>query len=88
MLRKPSTRKDIPLPLLWPLLSTDGHTPIFSIPLKKNTNVIISILGANRCTRVWGPDADEWKPERWLSDTGMGMGGVGETKMPGIYSNM
>jgi cytochrome P450 len=46
---------------------------------------MIAILGANRNPEIWGDDAYEWKPERWLSplpDTVMA------AHVPGIYSNM
>lgn len=38
------------------------------------TNVLISILGANRNKDVWGADADEWRPERWLTASGARIG--------------
>lgn len=38
------------------------------------TNVIISILGANRNRRIWGDDADEWRPGRWLTEGGERIG--------------
>ncbi|KAF8896610.1 cytochrome P450 [Infundibulicybe gibba] len=50
-----------------------------------NTTVNISILNSNRNPAVWGPDAGEWKPERWL-------GGLPDTvidaHVPGIYSHL
>ena len=30
------------------------------------TVVVIAIMNANRNKKIWGEDADEWKPERWL----------------------
>ncbi|EHK98335.1 putative Cytochrome 52A13 [Glarea lozoyensis 74030] len=30
---------------------------------------LYSVLGLQRRTDVWGPDAEVWKPERWLSHT-------------------
>lgn len=72
------------LPLLWPITATDGKTEIKEIALKKNTNVIISIIGANTSKRIWGADAEVWKPERWL-------GPLPETatriRLPGVYSS-
>ena len=52
------------MPLMFPIKAEDG-SEIKEIPVKKNTDVIISILGANRSKRIWGDDAEEWKPERW-----------------------
>ncbi|KAJ2929646.1 hypothetical protein H1R20_g7436, partial [Candolleomyces eurysporus] len=34
---------------------------------------------------IWGPDASEWKPERWLSPL---PDRVAEARVPGIYSHM
>ncbi|KAI0039847.1 hypothetical protein FA95DRAFT_1503644, partial [Auriscalpium vulgare] len=33
---------------------------------------------------IWGPDAEEWKPERWLAPLPKT---VEEARIPGIYSN-
>ena len=79
------TRKDVLLPLAWPILSSDGNTEITEIPIKKNTNVIISIIGSNRSKRIWGEDAEEWKPERWLKPLPES---VAKAHMPGVYSSM
>ena len=80
-----STRQDVVLPLAWPVKSTDGKREITSITLQKDTKVIISLLNANRSTRIWGPDADEWKPERWLKPLPET---VTDAKIPGVYANL
>ena len=46
-------------------MTKDGK-PISEVHLKNNTRVIISIVAANTSEAVWGEDAKEWKPERWL----------------------
>ena len=50
----------------------------------KGTSVVISILASNRNRALWGPDADEWKPERWekLPDA------VVNAHIPGVYSHL
>ncbi|OSC97770.1 cytochrome P450 [Trametes coccinea BRFM310] len=58
--------KDATLPLHRPIRSSTGEE-LSTVYVPKGTNVIISILGANRNTHVWGPDANEWRPERWLA---------------------
>lgn len=80
-----STRKDVVLPLLWPIKSADGKSEISEIPIKNNTNIIISIIGANREKRVWGEDADQWKPDRWLNPLPES---VSKAHLPGVYSQM
>ncbi|KAF6751752.1 cytochrome P450 [Ephemerocybe angulata] len=55
------------------------------IMVPKGTRIFISILNSNRDPNVWGPDAAEWKPERWMNplpDT------VLNAKVPGVYSHM
>ena len=73
------------LPLAWPVKSADGKHEITSVALKKNTDVIVSILNANRSTRIWGPDAEEWKPERWLCPMPES---VARAHLPGVYASM
>ncbi|KAG2059079.1 cytochrome P450 [Suillus hirtellus] len=57
------------LPLQFPVRSSSG-AEISSISLHEDVFVIISILAANRNRTLWGDDANEWKPERWLSSSG------------------
>ena len=55
------------------------------VVVPNGTTILISILNSNRDPAVWGPDACEWKPERWLSplpDT------VIDAPTPGAYSNL
>ena len=79
------TRKDVVMPLLWPIKSADGKSEIREIPVKKNTNVIVAIYNANRSTKIWGEDAEEWKPERWLKPLPKS---VSDAHMPGVYASM
>ncbi|EJC99710.1 cytochrome P450 [Fomitiporia mediterranea MF3/22] len=78
------TRKDTVLPLLWPIVTTDGKE-VKEIHIKKDTHIYISILGANRSKVIWGEDADEWKPERWLKPLPKS---VYDASLPGVYSQM
>jgi hypothetical protein len=57
------------LPLHFPVRSSSG-AELSAIAIPENTIVLISILAANRNRAIWGDDANEWKPERWLSSTG------------------
>jgi len=78
-------RQDIVLPLAWPIKSADGKTEITKIPLKKNTELIISIINANLSKGIWGEDAEQWKPERWLQPL---TDSVINAHLPGVYSSM
>ncbi|KAG2368095.1 cytochrome P450 [Suillus spraguei] len=57
------------LPLQFPVRSSSG-AQISSIEVHEKALIVISILVANRNRTMWGDDANEWKPERWLSSPG------------------
>ncbi|KAG2017966.1 cytochrome P450 [Coprinopsis cinerea AmutBmut pab1-1] len=71
------------LPLSIPVIGKSGEA-IKEVVVPKGTTVWTSLLGANRLPEIWGPDAAEWKPERWLSPLPET---VLKAKMPGIYSH-
>ncbi|KAG1746406.1 cytochrome P450 [Suillus lakei] len=54
------------LPLHSPARLRSGK-PTSAVTIPQGTHVVISILAANRHQGIWGTDADEWRPERWLS---------------------
>ncbi|KAJ6468565.1 cytochrome P450 [Mycena vitilis] len=68
------------LPLSVPITATDGTT-LSSIPLPKGTPVSIAIAKANHNPAIWGADALEFKPERWVD----GRAGSKDVKMPGVW---
>ena len=80
-----STVEDTVLPLMFPIRSRNGKSEIRELPLKKNTRIILSIIGPNRDKAVWGDDADEFKPERWLDKP---ITSVMKIPLPGVYSSM
>ncbi|KAF8955779.1 cytochrome P450 [Flammula alnicola] len=76
--------QDIVLPLSNSIKGVDGQE-IHEIFIRKSTNVIVGIMASNRNPELWGPDALEWKPERWLEslpDT------LIRAHLPGIYSHL
>ena len=77
--------KDVVVPLQFPTTSADGSSELEKVLITKGTEIYISILGANRSKRIWGQDADEWKPSRWLEDLPVS---VSEARLPGVYSQM
>ncbi|KAF7966090.1 hypothetical protein HWV62_40176 [Athelia sp. TMB] len=77
-------RKDTVLPLSRPIAGLDG-TDIHEIAVPKGTKLTIAIMHANCDPEIWGADAQEWKPERWL---GQLLENVSNTRFPGVYSNM
>lgn len=78
------TRQDIIMPLSKPLRGLNGEE-INEILVPNNTNLFISIIEANRNPDIWGPDALEWIPERWLSPL---PSSVSDAHVPGIYSHL
>lgn len=77
-------RKDTVLPLSRPIVGLDS-TDIHAINVPKGTKITIAIMLANRDPNIWGDDAQDWKPDRWLAplpDT------VLTARFPGVYSNM
>ncbi|TEB26346.1 cytochrome P450 [Coprinellus micaceus] len=72
------------LPLLNPITTTDGRK-LQNLVVPKHTVVLIQITQQNKDPDVWGPDATEWKPERWLSPLPLS---VADARVPGIYSNI
>ncbi|KAM5536151.1 hypothetical protein V8D89_010250 [Ganoderma adspersum] len=75
--------KDIPLPLGSPVTGRDGR-PIHEVVVPAGTMVLVNILGVNRDRSIWGQDASEWKPERWLSPL---PASVSEAHIPSVFSN-
>ncbi|KAJ3890870.1 cytochrome P450 [Lentinula edodes] len=61
------------------------ETEIREISVPRGTNVVISMYNANKNEELWGPDANEWKPERWLSPLPEA---VIHAHVPGIYSHL
>jgi cytochrome P450 len=55
------------IPLGTPVVTPSGET-ISSITIAKGTTVFAPIRCINRSEALWGPDAKEFKPERWFEE--------------------
>ena len=88
-----SARQTTTLPLQFPVVSSTGEE-LKSVVVPEGTTLIISILAANHNKAVWGDDASEWRPERWMKASGqhasgheldgaLGDSAVGSTNTPG-----
>nr|BED42987.1 cytochrome P450 monooxygenase [Trametes versicolor] len=75
---------DTILPLSHPIRATDG-TLLHELSLPRGANLLVSILACNRNEALWGADAHEWKPERWLAPL---PAAVENAAIPGVYSNL
>ncbi|KAL3691855.1 hypothetical protein R1sor_005506 [Riccia sorocarpa] len=58
-----------PVPLNGKIAERDDWLPN-GVRVKKGTMVTYNSYAMGRLERVWGPDAKEYKPERWLKDSG------------------
>ena len=72
------------MPLSTPIRGVDGKlmTEIF---VPKGTMILVSNWLSNINKAIWGEDADQWKPERWLNPL---PAGLDDARIPGVYSNM
>lgn len=68
-----------------PVIGVDG-APIDSIFIPVQSTVIIGIAASNTDRDVWGDDAHEWKPERWLVKEPCQANT--EPRVPGVYNGM
>lgn len=75
------------MPLHFPIQDPSTGALTNELLVTKGTRVYVNLGAANRSKEVWGPDADELKPERWIGKTVL-EGTKDSVKMPGIFSNM
>jgi cytochrome P450 len=62
--------KDDVIPLSEPVRTESGEMTD-SITVAKGTLITIPVAAINRSSAIWGPDAKEFKPDRWLSEDGI-----------------
>ncbi|KAG1729809.1 cytochrome P450 [Suillus lakei] len=68
--RDHSSFADDVIPLSEPVRTESGKTTD-SISVAKGTLIMISGAAINRSSAIWGPDAKESKPDRWLAEDGI-----------------
>ena len=79
-----SAAQDTVLPLAEPIDATDGSR-MDDILVPAGTQILVDFLGCNTSRKIWGEDAYEWKPERWMSPLPQT---VTDARIPGIYPNL
>ena len=47
--------------------------------------MMVGIIASNVNPEIWGPDSNEWRPERWLEPLPES---VTAARIPGVYSNL
>ena len=72
------------VPLQKPIRGVDG-TLMHEVPVSKGTPVFTNFAACNTAKDIWGDDAAEWKPDRWLAPLPPS---VAEAQIPGVSSNM
>ncbi|KAM5539718.1 hypothetical protein V8D89_006531 [Ganoderma adspersum] len=75
---------DTVIPLSEPLRCTDGAV-MTEVPVPKGTTILLNLRACNTNKALWGEDACEWKPERWLRPLPKA---VEDARIPGIYANL
>jgi cytochrome P450 len=78
-----TTRSDAILPLSTPIHDVNGRK-VHEVFVPANTDVFVQIHHLNRDPSIWGSDAAEWKPERWLAPLPES---VANANIQGIYAN-
>ena len=67
------------IPLQDPVLDIDGRV-LSEIFVPEGTEIICNVPAVNTDVDIWGADAHEWKPERWLRQ-------LPPTNIPGVLAN-
>lgn len=75
-------QQDDVIPLQHPIKSKTGHT-LTEVIIPKGAIAFIGISVVNRSKSIWGSNAREWIPERWLTSSP-----VTKTRLPGAFSSM
>ncbi|KAI0349754.1 cytochrome P450 [Trametes cingulata] len=76
--------RDTTIPFSEPVTGTDGSR-IESVFMPKGSTVVLPLSAYNRNKALWGDDADEWRPERWLEPLPRS---VEEAPNSGVYAHL
>ncbi|KAG6909911.1 hypothetical protein DXG01_014431 [Tephrocybe rancida] len=82
------TMRDTVVPLQFPIFDPTTGTQLRSMLITKGTPVYLGLAAANRSREIWGPDASEFKPERWMGKDGHELITNEGARLPGLYSNI
>ncbi|KAL0567122.1 hypothetical protein V5O48_014867 [Marasmius crinis-equi] len=61
---------------------------INELPVPKGTKVMISVAAYNRSEAIFGEDAHDFRPERWLEQNESGLNRKKGASTAGVYSNL
>nr|BED42991.1 cytochrome P450 monooxygenase [Trametes versicolor] len=79
-----TSAKNMTLPLLTPVMGKDGSL-VSEVAVPERTWILANIQASNCNRALWGEDAYEWKPERWLKPF---PASLEDARIPGVYSNL
>ncbi|KAL5633807.1 hypothetical protein ACGC1H_005861 [Rhizoctonia solani] len=77
--------EDTVLPLDYPVDTPSGK--ITSLPINKGARIFMSNVYFNRNKAIWGEQAEEFMPERWIGHKIDEVTQAG-SRLPGVYSSM
>lgn len=72
------------LPFSEPVQGKNGEM-LSRTAVPKGTAILLNLRGSNINKAVWGEDALQWKPERWLSPPPKSLT---DARIPAVYSNL
>ncbi|KAI0806613.1 cytochrome P450 [Fomes fomentarius] len=76
--------KELVLPFSEPVRGRDGRL-MSEVVVPRDTFVLAHFQASNSNKALWGDDAHEWKPERWLASL---PGLLEDAHLPGVYANL
>ena len=76
--------RDTVLPLSQPVRGRDGKE-LSEIVVPRGTALMVHLQASNANKELWGEDAEEWKPERWLAPLPVAVEGA---RIPGVYAHL
>jgi cytochrome P450 len=79
--------KDDIIPLTRPFVNRDGVVQD-TITIKKHDAIYVPIILINQSVELWGTDAEEWKPERWMAGHGHAGVPAAVKDIPALWGNM
>ncbi|KAH9940396.1 cytochrome P450 [Epithele typhae] len=80
MSRRTAMEDDV-LPLQTPIVDLNGKT-MTEVPVKKGELIVVPILALNTSKAIWGPDAFEFNPDRWLEEP------EAASTIPGVWGHL
>ncbi|THH31652.1 hypothetical protein EUX98_g2557 [Antrodiella citrinella] len=75
------SKEDVAIPMSRPIITKSGKE-IREVLVPKGTRIMLSIVGYNRDKTVWGADALEFNPDRWLDEKRQ------SSVQVGVYANL